>query len=95
MSDEHTPPLPPRDEADAGDRPAQEPDLIKKIVSQHNKDKVNDNTQTGAFPVVSKRKAKTKGKGKSKRLSTSSRSVKARLGTGVLLEVVCSLLANG
>lgn len=95
MSDEHTPPLPPRDEADAGDRPAQEPDLIKKIVSQHNKDKVNDNTQTGAFPVVSKRKAKTKGKGKSKRLSTSSRSVKARLGTGVLIAVLCALLAYG
>ena len=95
MSDEHTPPLPPRDEADAGDRPAPEPDLIKKTVSQHNKDKVNDNTQTGAFPVVSKRKAKTKGKRKSKRLSTSSRSVKARLGTGVLIAVLCALLAYG
>ena len=93
MGNAHTPPQPPRDEPDVGGQPAQEPDLIKKIVSQHNKDKVNDNTQTGAFPVVGKRKAKAKGK--VKRLSTSSRSLKARLGTGVLIAVLCALLAYG
>ena len=93
MGNAHTPPQPPRDEPDVGGQPAQEPDLIKKIVSQHNKDKVNDNTQTGAFPVVGKRKAKDKGK--AKRLSTSSRSLKARLGTGVLIAVLCALLAYG
>lgn len=93
MGNAHTPPQPPRDEPDVGGQPAQEPDLIKKIVSQHNKDKVNDNTQTGAFPVVGKRKAKAKGK--AKRLSTSSRSLKARLGTGVLIAVLCALLAYG
>ena len=94
MSDEHTPPLPRVMRWMPAIGQHRNP-THQENRSQHNKDKVNDNTQTGAFPVVSKRKAKTKGKGKSKRLSTSSRSVKARLGTGVLIAVLCALLAYG
>lgn len=60
-------------------------DLLKRIISQHSRDKANDRTKTGAFPVVRKRKPKA--------LSSNARSLKARFGTGVLIAVLCALLA--
>ncbi|PAU68702.1 Division initiation protein [Bifidobacterium italicum] len=60
-------------------------DLLKRILSQHSRDKANDRTKTGAFPVVRKRKPKA--------LSSNARSLKARFGTGVLIAVLCALLA--
>ncbi len=62
-----------------------QPDLLKRIISQHSRDKDNDRTKTGAFPVVRKRKPKE--------LSSNARSLKARFGTGVLIAVLCALLA--
>ena len=62
-----------------------QPDLLKRIISQHSRDKDNDRTKTGAFPVVRKRKPKA--------LSSNARSLKARFGTGLLIAVLCALLA--
>lgn len=62
-----------------------QPGLPGRIVSQHSRDKANDRTKTGAFPVVRKRKPKA--------LSSNARSLKARFGTGLLIAVLCALLA--
>ncbi|MEE1296529.1 MAG: DUF881 domain-containing protein [Bifidobacterium sp.] len=90
------PPVPPTDAKHAKDtehakdaETGEHPDLVKRIISQRSKDKLNDNTATGAFPVVRKR---TKG---AKQISQRSASLKARLGTGVLVATLCALLGYG
>lgn len=63
-------------------------DHLPKITKQRSRDKKNDDTKTGAFPIVRKTK-------KNKEISASRRSLQARLGTAVLVAVLCAMLSYG
>ncbi|KFI62953.1 DUF881 domain-containing protein [Bifidobacterium cuniculi] len=78
----------PEHEGTQGDG-SEQSDLLKRIVSRDRKDRINDDTTTGAFPVVRKRKP-------AKAISSRrTSSLKRRLATGTLVAVLCAMLSYG
>lgn len=65
-----------------------QPEAVRRMVRRQRQDRANDNTQTGAFPVVRRRRAP-------KQLSASARTRRARLVTSILIATLCALLAYG
>lgn len=63
-------------------------DPLPKISRQRVRDKRNDRTQTGAFPVVKKNP-------KRKAISDRGRSVRTKLMSSILVAVLCAFLAFG
>lgn len=61
-------------------------DVLSKIHEQIVKDQNNDNTQTGAFPMV---------KSKTKRIVLDAKTTRARLYSSILVTVLCALLGFG
>ncbi|EFA23092.1 hypothetical protein BIFGAL_03204 [Bifidobacterium gallicum DSM 20093 = LMG 11596] len=61
--------------------------MLRKISQQRAQDRENDSTQTGAFPVVNKT-SKNK-------LKNSSRTLRSRLASSVLVALLCAMLGYG
>lgn len=62
------------------------PDVLAKLHGQIAKDKDNDSTETGSFPVIRR---------KPKRVSLNAKSTRARLYSSVLVTMLCALLGFG
>lgn len=73
---------------DESHAPHESSDPLPKISRQRVRDKRNDRTETGAFPVVRKNP-------KRKTISQRGRSVRAKLVSSILVAVLCAFLAYG